>query len=574
MPNCTGVIACSITSMLNHIRIRDFAIIDELEVSLASGMSVLTGETGAGKSILIDALSLALGDRADSNTVRNGCKRAEIAATFNIDGLADVRAWLEDNDLDDGDDCLIRRTIAAEGRSKGFINGSPVPMQSLRALGELLIDIHGQHEHQSLLRNDEQRRLLDDFADHGALLKDVSGASQAWREANDEYERLSSAAADRDAQLDMLRYQVNELETLAPQAGEYAELDTEHARLANVSRLQATCHTLLDSLEDNEHSAATTTVARAVQELDELRDVDASLGELSSNLSGALAEIQETVSGLRSYLDGLDADPGRLQDVETRIGTLLELARKHHVEPDQLVDKYASLSKELDGLEHAETRLEGMQADIADKLATYNKLAAKLSKSRGKHAKQLSERVTEHMQELGMPGGMFSIELAVRDQDTPSPTGRERVVFMVTANPGQPAKALNKVASGGELSRISLAIQVVLANDVHIPTLIFDEVDVGIGGGVAEIVGNRLRALADQRQVLCVTHLPQVAAQAHHHLQVSKVRGKNSTGTGIVQLDEQARCQEIARMLGGVEMTKQTLAHAEEMLKKTMMNAD
>jgi len=554
--------------MLNHIRIRDFAIIDELEVSLDGGMSVLTGETGAGKSILIDALGLALGDRADSNTVRNGCKRAEIAASFNIDGLDDVYSWLEENDLDDGDDCLIRRTIAAEGRSKGFINGSPVPMQSLQALGELLIDIHGQHEHQSLLRNDEQRRLLDDFAGHEKLLQKLTGACHAWREANDEYERLSNAAADRDAQLDMLRYQVNELETLAPETGEYTSLDVEHARLANVSRLQATCHQLLDSLEDNEDGAASTVIARAVQELDELRDVDASLGEMSSSLNGALAEIQETVSGLRSYLDGLDADPGRLQEVETRIGALLELARKHHVEPDELADKYTSLSDELDGLEHAETRLEGLQADIAEKLSAYNKLAAKLSKSRGKYAKQLSERVTEHMQELGMPGGQFSIELANRDSDIPSATGAERVVFMVTANPGQPAKALNKVASGGELSRISLAIQVVLANDVHIPTLIFDEVDVGIGGGVAEIVGNRLRALADQRQVLCVTHLPQVAAQAHHHLQVSKVRSKDSTGTGIEQLDEQARCQEIARMLGGVEMTKQTLAHAKEMLNK------
>jgi len=554
--------------MLTHIRIRDFAIIDELEVNLDDGMTVLTGETGAGKSILIDALSLALGDRADPNTVRNGCKRAEVAASFNIGELSDVQTWLEDNDLDDGDDCLIRRTIAAQGRSKGFINGSPVPMQSLRALGELLIDIHGQHEHQSLLRNDEQRRLLDDFAGHNKLLQDIANACLAWREANDEYERLRNAAADRDAQLDMLRYQVNELETLAPQAGEYAKLDAEHARLANVSRLQATCHALLDSLEDNEDSAASTVIARAVQGLDELRDVDATLGDMSNNLNGALAEIQETVSGLRSYLDGLDADPGRLEEVETRIGALLELARKHHVEPDQLAEKHTSLSDELDGLEHAETRLEGLQADIANKLTTYRKLAARLTKSRVSSAKQLSGRVTEHMQELGMPGGQFNIELANQDNDSPSVTGAERIIFMVTANPGQPAKALNKVASGGELSRISLAIQVVLANDVQIPTLIFDEVDVGIGGGVAEIVGNRLRTLADSRQVMCVTHLPQVAAQAHHHLQVSKVRSKDSTGTGIVQLDEQARCQEIARMLGGVEMTKQTLAHAKEMLNK------
>ena len=554
--------------MLNHIRIKDFAIIDELEVNLALGMSALTGETGAGKSILIDALGLALGDRADAGVVRVNCKRAEIAASFNINNLPDAIAWLEENDLDDGDDCLIRRTIAAEGRSKGFINGSPVPMQSLRALGELLIDIHGQHEHQSLLRNDEQRRLLDDFAGHAELLNKLGSAYQTWREANDEFQRLSNAAQDRDAQLDLLRYQVDELDTLAPQAGEYDEINIEHARLANVGQLQTTGHQLLDSLEDSEDAAASTLIARAVSALDELRDVDSKLGEFSDSLNSALAEVQETVSGLRNYLGSIDADPARLQEVETRIGNLLDFARKHHIEPDALPEKHQQLKEELDNLEHAETRLEGLQEDIANKLAQYNKLAKKLSASRKKQTTVLSERVTEHMQELGMPGGCFNIELEPRDTNNPSPLGLERVVFTVSANPGQPPKALNKVASGGELSRISLAIQVVLANDVHIPTLIFDEVDVGIGGGVAEIVGARLRALAKSRQVLCVTHLPQVAAQAHNHLQVSKTRGTDSTGTNIQTLDESARGQEIARMLGGVEITKQTLAHAEEMIER------
>ncbi len=554
--------------MLNTIRIRDFAIINELEVNLATGMSALTGETGAGKSILIDALSLALGDRADAGVVRVNCKRAEIAASFNITELPDVIAWLDENDLDDGEDCLIRRTIAAEGRSKGFINGSPVPMQSLRALGELLIDIHGQHEHQSLLRNDEQRRLLDDFASHAELLNTLSKHYQAWRAANDEYKRLSSAAKDRDAQLELLRYQVNELDTLAPQANEYDDINIEHARLANVSRLQTTAHQLLESLEDREDNAASTVIARAVSELDELRDVDGQLGELSDGLNGALAEIQEAVSGLRSYLSSIDADPARLQEVETRIGVLLDFARKHHIKPEQLPEKHQQLQEELDNLEHAETRLEGLQEDIAAKLANYNKLAKKLTSSRTKQASLLSKKVTEHMQELGMPGGRFEIELESRNADSPSALGMEKIVFIVSANPGQPAKALNKVASGGELSRISLAIQVVLADNVHIPTLIFDEVDVGIGGGVAEIVGSRLRALAENRQVLCVTHLAQVAAQAHSHLQVSKMRGKDSTGTEIKTLDETGRGQEIARMLGGIEITKQTLAHAEEMIER------
>lgn len=554
--------------MLNTIRIRDFAIIDELEVNLATGMSALTGETGAGKSILVDALGLALGDRADAGVVRVNCKRAEIAVSFNITKLPDVIAWLNENDLDDGDDCLIRRTIAAEGRSKGFVNGSPVPMQSLRALGELLIDIHGQHEHQSLLRNDEQRRLLDDFSGHADLLNSLASSYQSWREANDEYQRLKVAAKDRDAQLELLRYQVNELDTLATEAGEYDEINIEHARLANVGRLQATGHQLLESLEDREDNAASTVLARAVTELDELRDVDSQLGELSDSLNGALAEVQEAVSGLRSYLSGIDADPARLQEVETRIGVLLDFARKHHIKPEQLPEKHQQLRDELDSLEHAETRLEGLQEDIITKLAQYKKLAKKLTASRTKQAALLSKKVTQHMQELGMPGGRFEIELDARDEDSPSALGMERIIFTVSANPGQPAKALNKVASGGELSRISLAIQVVLADNVHIPTLIFDEVDVGIGGGVAEIVGSRLRALAENRQVLCVTHLAQVAAQAHSHLQVSKTRGKNSTGTEIKTLDETGRGQEIARMLGGVEITKQTLAHAEEMIER------
>jgi len=554
--------------MLNTIRIRDFAIIDELEVNLALGMSALTGETGAGKSILIDALGLALGDRADAGVVRVNCKRAEIAASFNITELPDVIAWLDENDLDDGDDCLIRRTIAAKGGSKGFINGSPVPMQSLRALGELLIDIHGQHEHQSLLRNDEQRRLLDDFANHSDLLGKLSNSYQSWREANDEYQRLSTAAKDRDAQLELLRYQVNELDTLAPLESEYDQINIEHARLANVGRLQTTGHQLLENLEDSEDNAASTQIARAVTALDELRDVDSQLGELSDGLNGALAEVQEAVAGLRSYLSGLDADPARLQEVESRIGVLLDFARKHHIKPEQLPEKHQQLCDELDSLEHAETRLEGLQEDIALKLAAYGKLAKKLSASRAKQAALLSKHVTKHMQELGMPGGRFEIELESRDETSPAALGMEKIVFTVSANPGQPTKPLNKVASGGELSRISLAIQVVLADNVHIPTLIFDEVDVGIGGGVAEIVGSRLRALAENRQVLCVTHLAQVAAQAHSHLQVSKTRGKNSTGTQIQTLDEAGRGQEIARMLGGVEITKQTLAHAEEMIER------
>lgn len=554
--------------MLNHIHIRDFVIIDELNLELKNGMSVLTGETGAGKSILIDALGLALGDRADSDVVRHGCKRADITVNFELTDLPEAQAWLEENELDDDNQCLIRRTIAAEGRSKGFINGSPVPMQSLRALGELLVDIHGQHEHQSLMRADTQRELLDDYAENSRLLEQLASACRNWRETNDEYERLSQAATDRDAQLDFLRYQVQELETLAPQDGEYAELEQEHVRLANVGRLQDTAHQQIEALDENEQSSVTRLLSRAVNELNSLREMDNRLGEIADNLNGALANVEDANTELRHYLDSLDADPSRLNDVESRLSSFIDLARKHHIKPAELVQHLDELRNELDGLQHAETRLEGLQEEIAKHLAAYQLLADKLSNRRHKHAATLAKHVTEHMQELGMPGGKFDILLHGRDKATPSPAGMEKIEFVVSANPGQNLKALNKVASGGELSRISLAIQVVLANNLSIPTLIFDEVDVGIGGGVAEIVGNRLRSLADNRQVLCVTHLPQVAAQAHHHLQVSKTRGKNHTGTSIHTLDEAARGQEIARMLGGVEITEQTLAHAEEMLRK------
>lgn len=554
--------------MLNHIHIRDFAIIDKLDIDLHKGMSVLTGETGAGKSILIDALGLALGDRADSDVVRAGSKRAEITANFELADLPEAQAWLEENELDDDGQCLIRRTIAVEGRSKGFINGSPVPIQSLRALGDLLVDIHGQHEHQSLMRADAQRELVDDYAGHSALLEQLAAACNTWREANEEYERLRQAASDRDSRLDFLRYQVQELETLAPAQDEYLELEQEHARLANVGRLQDTAHQQVEALDENEQSSVTHLLARAVNALNGLREVDSRLGDIADNLNGALASVEDASKELRHYLDSLDADPARQNEVESRLSLFIDLARKHHVKPAELIQQFDALRHELDALQHAETRLEGLQEEIATHLARYHALADKLSKSRRKQARALAKQVSAHMQELGMPGGQFDIVLHARDQATPSAVGMEKIEFVVSANPGQGLKALSKVASGGELSRISLAIQVVLANNVRIPTLIFDEVDVGIGGGVAEIVGNRLRSLADNRQVLCVTHLPQVAAQAHHHLQVSKTLGKGHTGTSIQHLEEAARGQEIARMLGGVEITEQTLAHAKEMLSR------
>lgn len=550
--------------MLTHIIIRDLAIVDRVELSFETGMSVLTGETGAGKSILVDALGLVLGDRADSDSVRHGCKRAEVNAGFNVANIVDAKQWLEDHELDDGDDCLLRRTIAAEGRSKGFINGTPVTMQALRELAEHLVDIHGQHEHQSLMRADMQTTLLDAYANHDALLTAVSNAWQDWYSTQTEYEQLRAAATDRTAKIDLLRFQVNELEALAPVEGEFAELEAEHARLANLGKLQDGVQEIIDNLDENETATANSLVSRSTQLLQNLGSLDESLAEHAGTLNDALAGIDDVVKELRAYRDNLEAEPGRFETIETRMGALLDTGRKHHVDADQLHAQLEKLSHELGTLDDADNQLDILRDRIEKLAADYDKQATKLGNSRQKAAKLLSDTVSEHMQTLGMPGGQFEITLS--EQNSRSKLGMERAEFMVSANPGQPLKALTKVASGGELSRISLAIQVAAAHTTGIPVLVFDEVDVGIGGGVAEIIGRQLHTLASNRQVLCVTHLPQVAAQADHHLNVSKSVTDGQTSTSITALENKLRTEEIARMLGGVDITEQTLAHAREML--------
>ncbi|MGD8742187.1 MAG: DNA repair protein RecN [Granulosicoccaceae bacterium] len=552
--------------MLSHIVIRDLAIVDRVELTLDGGMTALTGETGAGKSILIDALGFVLGDRADSESVRHGCKRAEISASFDLHDNPAAQNWLFENELDSDDDCLVRRIISTEGRSRGFINGSPVTMQAMREFGETLVDIHGQHEHQSLMRPGMQGTLLDSYAAHDKLCKAVAQAWRAWHDAKQEYDHLLTAASDRAARLDFLRYQVNELEALAPQGNEYHELDQEHGRLANLSRLQETTQSVITTLDGDELNNVNSMLGRASHSLRELATVDESIAEQAGSLDEALANIDDVVKSLRHYQDSLDAEPGRLETVEARLGALLDTARKHHCEPDELPDLLEQLQQELDALDNADSHLEALQARIDTLAADYEKAASKLTASRKKAATRLADTISKHMQELGMPGGEFDIALHARQTGAWHEHGMERIEFLVSANPGQPAKPLTKVASGGELSRISLAIQVAAAHTTGIPVLVFDEVDVGIGGGVAEIVGRELHALAENRQVLCVTHLPQVAAQANHHLNVNKQVESGQTRTTLRLLDDEARTEEIARMLGGVKITEQTLAHAREML--------
>jgi DNA repair protein RecN (Recombination protein N) len=555
--------------MLTHIHIRDFAIVDELELELDGGMTALTGETGAGKSILVDALGLLLGDRAEASWVRHGSERAEISASFRLEDLAETRAWLAQQELDSGEEeCQLRRIISREGRSRAFINASPVPLQSLRELGDRLVDIHGQHEHQSLVRQEVQRALLDGFGAHGEALAAVAAAHGQWRALQEQLEGLRAITEQRDSRLEFVRFQVREMESLQLRAGELAELEHEHARLANAGQLLASCFASLQRLYDADEGSAHDHISQALQEMEALAALDASLQPVRELLTEAQIQIQEAADVLRRYSDRVEQDPQRLQEVEQRLGILHDLARKHRVEADALPGLCMQLQEELATLEQADQRLEQLENELRASTEQYRQAAQVLHQARVRTAQAFGTRVSEAMQGLGMPGGQFTVLVTPREDGRCSAHGSDRIEFRVSANPGQPPMPLGKVASGGELSRISLAIQVIATDSARIPTLIFDEVDTGIGGGVAETVGRLLRALGDRRQVLCVTHLPQVAAQAHHHLQVSKLAGANSTRTSIRLLGEHERVDEIARMLGGIEITESTLRHAREMLER------
>ncbi len=553
--------------MLTHIHIWNFAIVEALDIELEAGLSVLTGETGAGKSILLDALGLALGDRADSSMIRHGERRAEISVTFDTTHAANAQQWLQDNALDSEQECIIRRTVSDKGSSRAFINGKPATLQQLRELAEMLVDLHGQHEHQSLMKTEVQQQLLDDYANHSDLLAAVDQCYQQWHAINREIETLSSAKHEQDSRLDLLRYQVNELEALALQPGEAAELDQEFKRLSNASELLQTSEAALQALEDADQGSVSQQLAHFAQALQQLGKTDAALGEIAALLDSALIQVNEAGRELHAYVDSLELDPQRLTWLYERIGQIHTLARKHQVEADALPAVLEQMQQELDGIENADSRLEELQQRREQLAVDYQKAAQKLSKSRKKAAATLSDKVSAAMQELGMEGGRFEIALDTRDNGFHR-LGAEQICFLVSANPGQPPKPLNKVASGGEISRISLAIQVIAAEATRIPTLIFDEVDVGIGGRVAEIVGQKLKQLAQHRQVICVTHLAQVAAQGDHHLQVSKQSDAATTLSQIHYLDQPQRVEELARMMGGIEITRQTLSHAEEMLAR------
>ena len=554
--------------MLAYLYIRDFAIVRELSLAFEPGYTVLTGETGAGKSILIDALALVLGDRADSDVIRHGCQRADVSAGFALQPSHDASKWLKEHDLFDEPECVLRRVVEVEKPSRGFINGRPVPIQMLRELSDYLVDVHGQHEHQSLLRRDAQRQILDDYAGLEESVRRIEGQYHEMQSLHERLEALKQQTADREARVELLRYQVREFDALGLTADEIPALEEEHARLANGAELIEGVQTVTQIIQENEETSVSQQLARAIRQLESLGRYDARLGEIVALLNEAAIQIDEAGGRLRHYLDSLELDPARLQTVERRLSTVHDLARKHKVKPEELPAVHARLRTELSDVENLDTSLGQLQDKLKNARATYLKEAKDISRGRETAAKKFARVVTDEMQELGMPGGKFSVALAALPEGEAGAYGLERIEFLVSANPGLPARPLAKVASGGELSRICLALQVVLAGAGRIPTMIFDEVDVGIGGRVAEVVGRKLRALGQTRQVLCITHLAQVAAQGAQHVLVQKRNEGKVTLAEAMPLGDRERTLEIARMIGGVEISKQTLAHAKDMLTR------
>ncbi|WP_296897748.1 DNA repair protein RecN [Thiohalocapsa sp.] len=552
--------------MLTHIAIRDLVIMSRLELTLSAGMTALTGETGAGKSILIDALGLVLGEKADPSMIRTGCERAEVSAGFDLTRCPEAQTWLAEQALDDGEECVIRRVLVREGRARAFINGRSASGAQLRELGDLLVDIHGQHAHQSLLRPAAQRTLLDAYGGQQQQAAEVAELYRRWRELDTRWRELTAAQAQRAERMDLLRFQVAELSELGLADGELDALDVEQRRLANLGSLQGTAAALVELLYEGD-AALRDQLGRAGSELAGLGDIDPKLNETRELIDSATVQVEEAAANLRQYLDDLDMDPARLAEVEERLGRIHDLARKYRIQPEQLTETLAARQAELSTLEQDDQALGTLEADREAAFTALREAAQALSDARRVAAERLGETVTASMQTLGMDGGRFAVAVEAGEAAQVGAHGLDAIAFQVSANPGQPMQPLAKVASGGELSRISLAIQVATAELGSVPTLVFDEVDVGIGGGVAEIVGRLLRRLGEARQALCVTHLPQVAAQAHQQLKVEKQAVDGQTYTGITPLGEDARVDEIARMLGGTEITDTTRAHAAEMLR-------
>jgi DNA repair protein RecN (Recombination protein N) len=554
--------------VLLHIQIRDFAIIDAAELELASGLTVLTGETGAGKSILVDALLLAAGGRAGAEVVRHGAERAEVAATFTIANNPAARAWLAEQSIEHEDESVVlRRIVGADGRSRAYVNGQTMPVQALRQLGETLVDIHGQMEYQSLMRRAAQRELLDQGGDYRQLLTAVGEQHRAWSDLREQRDRAAASAQDREARLELLRYHLGELQALDLKPGEIEELSAERQRLSQHGRLASGAREILQLLREAEDMNAEHAVSRALTVSRSLTELDGRFAPIAKAIDESLIALREGIESAERYEADLEADPQRQEWVEQRLAAIEAIARKHRVEPIALGALQGELAAEFQQLDTLEASLEQVEKKLAQLQLQFRSACSRLTAARVAAAKSLSQRISELMQTLGMPGGVFGIAVRALDSEAASAHGADEIEFLVSANPGQPPRPLAKVASGGELSRISLAIQVAAAQSDALPCLVFDEVDAGVGGGVAEIVGRQLRTLGERAQVLCVTHLPQVASQAHAHVRVTKLTDGKTTRTVLTVLGEDERVEEIARMLGGVSVTDKAREHAAEMLR-------
>jgi len=552
--------------LLLLINISNYTLVESLEIEFTQGTTAITGETGAGKSLVLDALGMALGDRADTDTIRHGKERAEITATFDINTIDAAKAWLDANDFNSDDNCILRRIYTREGRSRGYINGQPSTMSQLQELGDMLTDIHSQHEHQSLLRKETHCRLLDEYAKAEDLASKVASEYSAWHKVHLDLTNLLQRSDELDNRKDLLRFQVNELQQIDLTAKHLEQLELEQKTLANAEQIVQDSHNLLAICEQAEEFNLRDSLNKALSILANIEYKPDALKITEELLQGGLIQIEEAINEISHHIDRFEADPQRLQTVEEQLSAVFQLSRKHRVNPDQLEITLQTLEAELKNLIGGSENINAMEEKLADLAKSYEKSAKQLSSKRKSASKTMAKEINRQLQKLSMEGAELLVQLSPISHGEYRSSGLEEVEFLLATNPGQPHKMLAKIASGGELSRVSLAIQVVAANHSKIPTLVFDEVDVGIGGSTADIVGQLIKQLGERGQVISVTHQPQVAAHAHHHYRASKVIEDNSAESLMVPLNQQQRVEELARMLGGAKVTKQTLSHASELL--------
>ena len=554
--------------MLTTLTVKHFTLVESLEVDFGVGMTALTGETGAGKSLVLDALAMALGDRADTDRIRQGQERAEVSALFDLTEIATARQWLIDNDFaENGDEVLLRRLLTREGRSRGYINGQAATMQQLRELGEMLIDIHSQHEHQSLLRKETHHKILDNFAGCSELAGELRQIYQQWATTTQLLDKLENASDELNARRELLTFQLSELDELSLAEGELEQLEQQQQQLGNAEAILRDSGSLLQLCCEAEDFNLQDSLGKALQLLANMPGKPAELIEAENLLNSAAIEVAEASREIQQHLDKFELDPERLLQLETRLSAIYQLARKHRIDPPELTAKRLALQEELDNLAGGEGSIEKLRQQAATLSDQYLALAENLTARRTAAATEFSALVEQQFSALSMDGTQFIPQLTPVKSGQLTANGMETIEFLITTNPGEPPRPLAKIASGGELSRISLAIQVIAANHSAVPTLVFDEVDVGIGGATADVVGKLLRQLGGQGQVICVTHLPQVAACAHHHLLVTKTTHEHSANSSIQSLSGADRTNEIARMLGGARTTDTSLSHAREMLQ-------